>query len=73
MSDKKYTIEVIETTGPDVKDYDATEAVAKLNAAITDGRMIFIDGTPLQADMVSEETISECKDSITVMNRLIGG
>ena len=71
--DKKYTIEVIETTGPSIDEYTIEEAIKKLNTEISNGRIIFMDGSPLQVDMVTEETIQECKDSITVMNRLIGG
>lgn len=73
MSEKKYTIESMTTNGPDIHDYSIEDAVKKLNQEKANKRMIFIDGIPIQDDLITQETVEKCKTNISVVNELIGG
>ena len=74
MSEEKmYTIECMETNGPVTEQYTVEDAVKKLNNELENNRSIFIDGVPVQVDLITDEVVSACKKSITIVNQLIGG
>jgi len=69
----QYTIEVMEPTGPKEHSLGLDETVTKLNLELNNGRVVFIDGSPVQADIITPDIVQSCKSTITVMNKLIGG
>ncbi len=73
MDNVKYKIESMETSGPITEDLSLTEAVTKLNNEKANNRFIFIDGKPMQDDVITEDTVKKCKKSISIVNQLIGG
>jgi len=73
MDDKVYSIEAIETNGPVKEELGLQKTLAKLNLERKNGRMIFIDGSPIMDQIITEETLSKYKKSILVLNELVGG
>ena len=74
MSEEKtYRIESMETSGPVVEDLSLTAAVDKLNNEKANNRFIFIDGKPIQSDIIGEDDVKACKKNISIVNMLIGG
>ncbi len=69
----QYTIEIMETTGPKEHNLELNDAVSRLNLELENGRVIFVDGAPIQTDIITPEIVQGCKNTITVMNKLIGG
>jgi len=72
MSNKKITIEMIDTNGPVVKDYDLKEAIDFINSEKRNNKTIYINGSPYMKDFVLEDELQDAK-TITIMNQLIGG
>lgn len=68
-----YTIESMETNGPKEEVLSLDEAVVKLNTELKNGRVIFIDGSPIQVDIITPEIVKSTTDTISIMNKLIGG
>lgn len=73
MSDKLYTIESIDMTGPKREELPLVDAVKKLNLELENNKTIFIDGKPLMKKLVTDADVSSSKKTITVVNQLIGG
>lgn len=71
--EKKYTIESMDINGPSIEEFTLTAAVKKLNTEKANKRMIFIDGKPVQDELITEDTVKACKNNISVVNELIGG
>jgi len=73
MAELKYKIESMETSGPITEELVLVDAVNKLNNEKANNRFIFIDGKPIQDDVITEDTVIKCKKSISIVNQLIGG
>ena len=73
MSDTLYTIESIETSGPVTEELTLNDAVVKLNNEKANNRFIFIDGKPITDDVITATMVETCKNTISVVNQLIGG
>lgn len=73
MSDKLYTIELIDATGPKTLSLNLLDTVNKLNTEKRNKKMVFIDGSPALDDVITEESLKKYKSSILVVNELVGG
>lgn len=73
MSDKTYLVESMETSGPVAENLTLNDAVVKLNNEKANNRFIFIDGKPVQDDIITEDMVAACKKNISIVNQLIGG
>lgn len=74
MADEKlYTIESIDTDGPSTVELNLDGAIDRLNKEKSNGRMIFVDGTPVMDDVITEDSLSKYKKNISIVNQLIGG
>jgi hypothetical protein len=73
MSDKLYTIELIDAAGPKTLSLNLLDTVNKLNNEKRNKKMVFIDGSPALDDVITEESLKKYKSSILVVNELVGG
>ena len=73
MSEKLFKIESMDMSGPKLEELNTTDTLIKLNNELKNNKFIFIDGKPAQDDIITEDNISKCKTSITIVNQLIGG
>ena len=72
MSDKKITIEMIDTNGPVEKDYSVADAIDFINSEKRNNKTVYINGSPYMNDFVLEDELKGAK-TITIMNQLVGG
>ena len=70
---KSYKIESIEIDGPQVREAPLEETLSILNNELINGRVVWVDGKPLDEEVVTEESLALYKDTITITNRLNGG